>query len=389
MGSPLNGSMLGFHRKFLCASAACILVLCFSFATRAFGQTAASGNFDQLAERASEAWKAHQLDEAAKLYRQAVRLRPSWKEGWGYLASANFQQGDFSEARDAYRHTTVLTPKNGPSWALLGLCEYELRDYRDAFAHMVKGRDFGLNGDKSLTLDVAYHMSLLWTTAGKFELGMKEISVFSEVNDDSPPIIEATGLSVLRIPLFPYEIPPTKHDMVILAGQAAWDQNAHHLDDARKLYEKLAATYPKEPNVHYAYGMFLTTSLNEESAVKELEEELQITPGHVPALIEAAFLSLKLGDMEKSEAFARRAIQVEPKNYAPHNILGRILVEQGKLAPGIAELRLAAKLAPEIPVTHFSLAQAYQRAGQKSEASAEFAMFEKLNKQDASKVPAQ
>ena len=58
------------------------------------------------------AWKAHRLEDAAKLYRGAVDMRPAWAEGWGFLASSLYQLERYPEARDAYRETTILTPKN-------------------------------------------------------------------------------------------------------------------------------------------------------------------------------------------------------------------------------------------------------------------------------------
>lgn len=349
--------------------------------TQAKPQSKPTAGFDDVAKRANEAWQAHQLEDAAKLYRQAVGLHPSWAEGWGYLASSLYQLKRYPEARDAYRRTTVLTPKNGPSWALLGLCEYQLRDYRQAFDHLFKAEQMGLGDDQALQANVKYHLAILWVTAGQFELGMKEITWFALQNKANPDVIEATGLSVLRMALFPYEVPENKFELVMKAGAAGWANDTHHMDQAKALYEDLVAAYPKEPNVHYAYGTFLV-ALDQEAAVAEFERELQITPEHVPALVEESFLCLKMGQLDKSMELAQRAMNIEPKNYAPHNIAGRILVENGDMDHGIQELEIAAKLAPGIPQPHFNLAQAYQRAGKKADAAREFATFERLNKQN-------
>jgi tetratricopeptide (TPR) repeat protein len=370
------------------------LLLCFTCSAfpRLYGQSKPvalakpAPSFDDVAKRAKDAWEAHQLEDAAKLYRQAVQIHPLWAEGWGYLASSLYQLKRYPEARDAYRHTTVLTPKNAPSWTLLGLCEYELRDYRHAFDHLFKAEQLGIGEDQSLQATVKYHLALLWVTAGQFELGMKELTWFADRNQANPDVIQATGLSLLRMALFPYEIPENKRELVMKAGAAGWATNTHHMDEAKALYEELVAAYPKEPNVHYAYGIFLV-ALDQEAAVAELEKELQITPAHVPALIEASFLCLKMGQLDKSAKLAARATEIEPKNYAPHNISGRILVENGETARGIQELEIAANLAPHIAETHFNLAQAYQRAGRKEAAAREFAIFEKLNKPNVQQDP--
>jgi len=46
--------------------------------------------FSEIARQAEKAFQENRLDDAAKLYREAVRLRPQWPEGWGYLAAAEF-----------------------------------------------------------------------------------------------------------------------------------------------------------------------------------------------------------------------------------------------------------------------------------------------------------
>jgi tetratricopeptide (TPR) repeat protein len=72
-------------------------------------------------------------------------------------------------------------------------------------------------------------------------------------------------------------------------------------------------------------------------------------------------------------------MKLDPKNYAPHNILGRIYLEKGEYQRAIQELEIAGKLAPLHPGNHFNLAQAYQHAGRKADAAREFAAFAKLN----------
>ncbi len=344
------------------------------------GQTASAPKFPEVAQQAAEAFTQNRFEDAVKLYRQAVKLRPDWAEGWGYLAASLFTLERYDEAADAYHRTTVLTPKNGPSWAYLGFCEYELRHYRQAFDHLMKGRQLGLGDNKDLLARIHYELGVLWDTAGQFDMGTKEQAYFPSIEDKNPLVIEATGLNVLRMPIFPYEIPPAKHDLIMKAGEAGWNVNGHHLEAAKKLYEDLIAAYPKEPNLHFGYGFVLAVS-DEEGAVQALEKELEISPTHVPAMIEAAFLCLELGQLEKSEQFARRAMELEPKNYAPHNILGRALVQSGHPEQGIAELETAVRLAPTIPATHFNLAQAYQKTGKSAAAAREFAAFKQLDHQ--------
>jgi tetratricopeptide (TPR) repeat protein len=355
-------------------------LLCFS--CHGVAQGAPTADFPEIAQRANEAWNHGRLEEATKLYRQTVKLHPAWAEGWGYLAASLYGLNRYVEARDAYRRTTILTPKNGPSWAFLGLCEYELRDYPHAFDHLMKAEHIGLGDDRDLTANVKYHLALLWDTAGQFDRGFMEISWFPEQNLGSQDIFEALGLSILRRPWFPYEIPADKHPMILTAGEASFAESVHKPEDARKLYEALASEYGKEAGVHYVFGKFLS-NLDIDSALKQYEKEIEITPSHVPARIEAAFLCLKTGDLAKALAYAQEAAKLEPKNAAAHNLVGRSLSDMNRPADAIPELVTATRLAPRNSTFHLQLARAYQKMGEKSLAGKEMATFNDLEKEHA------
>jgi predicted Zn-dependent protease len=60
--------------------------------------------------------------------------------------------------------------------------------------------------------------------------------------------------------------------------------------------------------------------------------------------------------------------------------LGKLLANAGQVEPGIKELEIARRQAPDSPQVHFSLATAYSLAGKKEEAAKERAEFARLRK---------
>jgi tetratricopeptide (TPR) repeat protein len=334
--------------------------------------------FTQLSDRAKQAWESGDFAHSARLFRQAVRLRPKSAESWGYLGSSLYQMKRFTEARDAYRETTKLTPGNGPSWAFLGISEYELHDYRHAFSDLWEGEQLGLGNDHDLQVIVRYRVALLWITAGEFDMGAKELAWFAQRNEANADIIQAFGTAILRIPLFPQDIPQTKKDLLAKAGEAAFAENSNELDQARMPYQVLVETYPREANVHYAYGRFLS-KLDQDAAIREYEQELQVSPSHVQARIEAGYLHLIKGEFDKALSYAREAEVIAPRNALPHNLLGRILLAMAKPDDAVPELEEATRLAPNIVDFHLTLANAYRKAGQKELAEKEFAKFKELD----------
>src|SRR5678815_5157 len=137
------------------------------FAETQKGPTAAaSQRFAQVSKEAAQAREHEHLEEAVKLYREAVKLRPDWKEGWWYLGTMFYDQDRYDEARAALRRFTVLDPKVAAAWAFLGLCEYEAKAYDQALAHLQQATALGLDANSQLYTVTQYHAALLLTRSG-------------------------------------------------------------------------------------------------------------------------------------------------------------------------------------------------------------------------------
>jgi Flp pilus assembly protein TadD len=67
----------------------------------------------------------------------------------------------------------------------------------------------------------------------------------------------------------------------------------------------------------------------------------------------------------------RAALGLDPSSADAHLHMGIALGEQGLLDEAIAHLETAARLAPEDPVVHVNLAQAYRLSGQATRAEEE------------------
>src|SRR5881628_1747649 len=106
---------------------------------------AASQRFAQVSKEAAQAREQERLDEAVRLYREAVRLRPDWKEGWWYLGTMFYDQDRYEEGRAAMRRFTVLDAKVAPAWAFLGSCEHPLKEYEQALVHLKRAIALGLD----------------------------------------------------------------------------------------------------------------------------------------------------------------------------------------------------------------------------------------------------
>jgi tetratricopeptide (TPR) repeat protein len=347
--------------------------------TSAKAQTPArvDNDFDQIAKLGDEARSAGRLDEAVELYTKAVRIRPEWPDGWWYLGAIFYEKDLYAQARDAFNNLVALDPKKGPAWGMLGLCEFQTHEYERAVISLQRGRTLGLTANQELESVVRYHTALLYIHFEQFEIGYEILKEFVRVGNDSPKIVEAFGLTILRMPLLPNEIPTDKREQVFIAGQAGLNMAARRLDEARKVFDTLLSRYPDEPNVHYSFGVLLI-SQDADAALKEFRRTLELSPAHQPAMVQMAFEYLKREEYKEALPLAEKAVQLAPKMFPARNVLGRVLLELGQVERAMQELEEGVRLAPTSPEMHFALARAYTRAGRKEDAAREREIFKRL-----------
>jgi tetratricopeptide (TPR) repeat protein len=313
------------------------------------------------------------------LYRQAVKLRPSWTEGWWFLGELLYDQNQYPEARDALRRLIALDQTTGPGFALLGLCEFETKEYAKSLNHIYQARRLGLGDDPQVRRVVLFHEMLLLTRLQEYESAMQVLMSVVKEGGAGPAVVEAAGLAGLRRPIFPEELPPGDKDLIESAGRAVCAMAQRDPILAQTYFAELVAAYPKAPNVHYLYGSFLSAD-DRDAGLSEYQKELELNPKHTEALATIALEYEARGDLDTAISYARRAVEADAQFFGAHAVLGKLLASAGQVEPGIKELEIARQQAPDSPQVHFSLATAYSLAGKKQEAARERAEFSRLRK---------
>jgi tetratricopeptide (TPR) repeat protein len=354
---------------------ACVIgLLCVA----AQGETRSTGlegapavSFEEAARRAS-ASRESDAGQAIRWYREAVRLRPAWDEGWWYLGALSYERGDPAETARAFTRFVRLKPDSGPGWALLGLAEFQRQRYDAALADLAHGLAQGSVGNAEIRDEVYYHVAVLRIRAGQFELAMEPLEALARANADSPRLVTPCGLALLRLPALPGAVPEEQRELVRAAGSAAVAALALR-DTAGPLFEDLLRKHPTTPSLHYGYGAYLLRKDegNAAAAIRQFEEEIRVDPKAVYARLEIAYAHLKDGQAALALPYAEQAVALAPGLFAAHNALGRALFETGRTQQGIAEMEKAVQLAPDSERARATLAGAYARAGRPQDADRE------------------
>lgn len=335
--------------------------------------------FDQVAADAAKAREAAQVDAAIALYRRALSMRPSWDEGQWYLGSLLYELGRAREARAAFDQLARLQPRHAAAVAMSGLCEFQLGDREAALRLLLRARQLNVQQSPEIATVARYHTAILLTRFGEFEAGNQVLTELAADGQESPLVVEAFGLNVLRTPMLPGEAVAATRDRILLAGQAGFAMGARRAATARPLLEQLVSRYPDSSHVHYLWGVFLLAD-DPARALDAFRRALEVTPSHVPARLQMVFELVKQGEATAARPLAEKAIEIDPQAFGPRLALGQVLLGLGDTASAITAFEEAVRLAPESPQTPHMPAVAYGRAGRTADADRARAEFTRLSK---------
>jgi predicted Zn-dependent protease len=338
----------------------------------------AASRFEQLSQAANLARTQDRDEDAIQLYRQALDLQPGWKEGLWYLSTLLYEKEHYADARDVLRRFVAHDSDKGPGWALLGMSEFQTREYSRALDHLRRAMALGMGGRKDMAQSVFYFVAVLLTRFEQYSDSMSMMLAMIKSGQQPDLLVEPVGLAALRMPLLPAEIPPDRRDTIRMAGQGALALEAEHRDEAEKIFSNMVAAYPNEPGVHFLYGAFLL-DLRPDDGIREMKRELEVSPFQVPARLRLAEEYLKEEKFDEALSLAQQAVKLELKDAPAHMMLGEVLIAKGDLAGGIQELETAEKEAPQTVRTRWDLLRAYTTAGRKDDAQREKEEIEKLN----------
>ncbi len=353
------------------------LVLIASLAEAQSGSTGVT-SFKEIAQRAEAAREKGDIAAAIRLYHQALLQKPGWQEGWWYYGSLLYDSNKYAQAISALRQLTALNAKLGGAWALLGLSEYETGDFHPALEHLQRAKDLGFGETQSLADVADYHLAILFNVHGECDRARSLFSSLLLRGVNSEDVQIGLGMSLLRVPLLPPQLDPSKDALIHDAGSTAALIAHKEYEKADQAFQVLLTKYPGTHFAHYAYGAMLASRGQEDAAKAQFREEIAITPDSALPYMEWTFLESKAGNYQEALPLARKAVQLSPNSFLAHYLLGNALLATGNIHASVGDLETARHLAPESPEVRYSLARAYAKAGNPQLARREHAEFTKL-----------
>uniref|UniRef100_A0A671NP82 Protein O-mannosyl-transferase TMTC3 n=1 Tax=Sinocyclocheilus anshuiensis TaxID=1608454 RepID=A0A671NP82_9TELE len=226
------------------------------------------------------------LEEADQLYRQAISMRPDFKQAYISRGELLLKMNKPSEAKDAYLRALELDHTNADLWYNLAIVNIEMKDPSEALRNFNRALD--LNPRHKLAL---FNSALLMQESGeaKFrpEANRRFLTYVKEEPDD------ANGYFNL--------------------GMLAMDANKN--EEAERWMREAIRLQPGFRSALFNLALLYSQSQRELDALPVLEELLRYHPEHVKGLIlKGDILMNHRKDTRGAKACFERILNMDPSN---------------------------------------------------------------------------
>jgi tetratricopeptide (TPR) repeat protein len=345
-------------------------------------QAQPSPGIEQLKEDAAKAQSAGNAERAISLYATVLAKAPTWTDGWWEYGKLLYDARRFRAAANAFGRLTRLAPENPLGFALLGLCEYEQKDWNNSAFHLNKALAGGKGMPSAITQSAAYHLALALMRQGNGDGARVTLGTLFHQAPDYPGLPLALGSAELNL----QEVPPagaTLFPAAQLAGEAAVAALQERKKDAEQSLQKLLTQFPDQPSAHLNYGLLLESEHRDEEAVSQFLAETKTNPGSPAPWLWLGRLALDREDPAAAREYALKARTLDPGDGLSYLIEGRSFMGEKRWDDAVAPLREAEKRAPLSSEVHYALASVYAALHRPGEAEEQRQLFLKTTKSGA------
>ncbi len=142
----------------------------------------------------------------------------------------------------------------------------------------------------------------------------------------------------------------------------------------------------KAPDVsspYYQLGVAYVNLEQYRNALEAMQAAVTRSPNSPQYHLRVAYLENQLLNLPEAEKEYKKALELDPEYFEAHLEYGKSLELQGRMNAALAEFAEAAKLRPDSPEPHTSLAEIYAQIGEVGKANRERALVERLTEDRA------
>ena len=290
-------------------------------------------------------------DEAEKLCRVLIRLRPSYSDPYSYLGKIAVVRGKPAESIAYFKESLRLNNEVGEvhedlAGALesLGRLDEAAEHYQEVLRLMpewcqnynklgvIRAKQGELNQAVSLfkkALEVHPDCAEAYCNLGK-------------VSAQQGKMDEAVGYWTKSL-----RVKPEQADVLENLGKVLYQKGK--IDDAIGYWKQSLRINPEQPDMYSNLGFVLVKRGDVNQAMECYQKAVQLSPGSYQAHTNLAMLLAEKGQTTEAVRHWTKSLDLEPEQAVVHWELGMALVKQNKVTEAVSHLRETVRLNPNQP----------------------------------------
>ena len=310
-------------------------------------------------QRAVEAHKVGNLQEAERLYQAILEVQPTHSDANHNLGVLAVGVGKPEAALPFFKAALQANEQHGQYWVSYINALIQCKQIVNAKELLTQGKRIGLSGDAINQLE-----QLLEKLLAQEESRQKQKVILSTKKRGSSKKKSKSKKRTLTADLRPNE--PSQHEIETLLSQ----YNAGNFDAAEQQANVLTKKYPNHPFGWKGLGAILLTVGRVEEALVATSEASRLDPKDAETLSNLGVTLYDLGRLNEAEEKYREAIRLKPDHAMAHNNLGNTLRELGRLIEAEESCREAIRLKPDYAEAYTNLGNTLRDLGRLTEAEA-------------------
>lgn len=306
------------------------------------------------------------LEEALKIYREALKNHPENLQALHYLGVLSLQSGDYDAAIAYIHHEMRLNPENADSYTKLGIVFLGKKEFHEAISQFQKALqinphmpvtcyNLGLAFQGLNRLDDAslYYQKALQMKPDYIQAHTNLGGIFHSAGKLDEAIIHYKN--VLKInPNFPD----------ILYNLALIFQQRLQYADSIETLNKALQLLPDAYDIHAQLGLALYNILEIDKAFYHFQKAAQLNPHYDEAHMYLGIICRERGQYDEAESHFRRTLQINPKLAWAYTNMGYLLQMKGQWDEAGAYFREALEVNPNLSKKNSTLQHTLQESGQ-------------------------
>ncbi len=345
-----------------------------------------------------------QLDLAARVYQDILKVVPSDHTSLHYMAVIYYQTGDFENGIEHIEKALQAKSDFPDSWNVYGIFLADKGDKQLAIEKFQKAVEL-----KPDFADAYSNMGNAYWELNDFVTAQKKCEKALSINSDNPGYLINLGNALasqkkqteaIKLWEKAYELAPHDSNALINMGNAYKElgeikksleiceqayamtpQNTNALlnlgnakraiglpEEAEALYRMATQLQPDLSKAHYNLSLALIDQFRLDEAGVSLRYAITFEPNNQNALANLAFILSETHQLEEAEQIARKVLKIDPDSAEAHIDLAGILFKRERFDDAEVLLNKAFELSEESSALYMKLANVLERLNRIDEA---------------------